>query len=90
MKKFEHYLNKVKKNKINELRSVSVKYSDGTVINTDMASHLTDDEIRDYYKIGKQFNLGNAPVKGDDPVVYTPVFEVSKTLPSVEFAPDTT
>lgn len=65
MKQFEHYLNKVQNKKVNELRNVTVKYSDGSEINTDMASHLTDAEIRDYYKIGKQFNLGNAPVKDD-------------------------
>lgn len=48
-----------------KLRSVTVEYSDGTKIDTSMAAHLTDDEIRDYYKIGKKFNLGNAPVDGD-------------------------
>jgi len=48
-----------------ELRSVTVKYSDGSVINTNMAAHLSDEEIRNYYKIGKQFNLGNGKVDGD-------------------------
>lgn len=50
---------------VNELRNVTVKFSDGSEINTDMAANLTDPEIRDYYKIGKQFNLGNSKVAGD-------------------------
>ena len=47
----------------NELRHVTVEYSDGSKIDTSING--TDDEIRDYFKIGKKFNLGNAPVKGD-------------------------
>ena len=42
----------------NELRSVRVTYTDGTVITTDMAAGLTDDQITNYFKIGKEFNLG--------------------------------
>lgn len=71
MKQFNHYLNIVK-NRVNEsveaptkLRSVTVEYSDGTTINTSMASHLSDEDIKNYYKIGKQFNLGNAKIDGD-------------------------
>jgi len=48
-----------------ELRSVTVEYSDGTKVNTSMAAHLTDAEIKDYFRIGRKFNLGNAPVDGD-------------------------
>lgn len=73
MKTFEHYLNitqnKTKRSqnmlKTNELRNVSVTYSDGTVIDTDMAAHLTDEQIRDYFKVGKKFNLGNASIPCD-------------------------
>lgn len=43
------------------LRSVKVTYDDGTVIPTSMAAHLTDDEILDYFKIGKTFNIGDGP-----------------------------
>lgn len=43
------------------LRSVKVTYDDGTVISTSMAAHLTDDEILDYFKIGKTFNIGDGP-----------------------------
>ena len=41
------------------LRSVTVEFEDGDVINTNMAAHLTDADILDYYKVGKTFNLGN-------------------------------
>jgi len=51
--------------KYNKLRSVTVQYGDGTEITTSMAAHLTDDEIKDYFKIGKMFNLGNAKVPGE-------------------------
>lgn len=46
--------------KINEnLRSVKVIYSGGKEITTSMAAHLTDEEIYDYFAIGKTFNLGS-------------------------------
>ncbi len=41
------------------LRNVTVEYDNGETINTDMAAHLTDDEIKDYYAVGKEFNLGS-------------------------------
>ena len=41
------------------LRSAKITYSNGTVINTSLAEHLTDKEIHEYFKIGKSFNLGN-------------------------------
>lgn len=41
------------------LRSVKVTYSNGDIITTDMAAHLTDKEIKDYFKIGKVFNIGS-------------------------------
>jgi hypothetical protein len=40
------------------LRSVTVTYSNGHIITTSMAAHLTDQEIKDYFKIGKVFNIG--------------------------------
>lgn len=42
------------------LRSVKVTFSNGDAISTSMSAGLSDDEIRDYYKIGKSFNIGNA------------------------------
>lgn len=41
------------------LRGVKVTYGDGSVINTSMAAHLTDDEINDYFAKGKMFNIGS-------------------------------
>lgn len=41
------------------LRSVTVKFKNGDEINTNMAAHVTDEEIKDYYRIGKEFNLGS-------------------------------
>lgn len=43
------------------MRSAKITYSDGTVINTSLAANLTDKEIHDYFKIGRQFNIGNGP-----------------------------
>ncbi len=43
----------------NQLRSVQVTYSDGTCESTSMAAGLTDDQIRAYFAIGRQFNIGN-------------------------------
>ena len=42
-----------------KLRKVRVKFDDGNVINTSMAARLTDEEILDYYAIGKEFNIGD-------------------------------
>jgi len=41
------------------LRSVKVTFDNGYELSTSMASGLTDDEIKDYYKVGKQFNVGH-------------------------------
>jgi hypothetical protein len=49
----------LKKIENTELRSVEVEYEDGTIIPTSMAAHLTDDEINDYFAVGKEFNIGN-------------------------------
>ncbi len=47
--------------KTNNLRSVRVTYSDGNTVLTSMAAGLTDKQIRDYFAIGRQFNIGNGP-----------------------------
>ena len=41
------------------LRSVEVTYDNGTKIKTSMAAGLSDAEIKDYFKVGKQFNIGS-------------------------------
>lgn len=48
---------------INEdkLRSIKVDFENGDTITTNMAAHLTDEEMLDYYQVGKIFNLGNGP-----------------------------
>lgn len=51
------------------MRSAKVTYSDGTVINTSLAAHLTDKEINDYFKIGKSFNIGDGPADNVQTVV---------------------
>lgn len=40
------------------LRVIKVTYSNGEVITTSMAAHLTDKEMLDYFAIGKTFNIG--------------------------------
>jgi len=41
------------------LREVEVTFADGNVIKTSMAAHLTDEQIKDYYKVGSEFNVGS-------------------------------
>lgn len=41
------------------LREVKVYFANGDIIHTNMAAHLTDSEIKNYYRIGSYFNLGN-------------------------------
>lgn len=41
------------------MRTVKVTFSNNDSIITDMNPRLTDQEIRDYYKIGRLFNIGN-------------------------------
>ena len=52
-----------------ELRSVQVWFSDGNHLNTNMAIGITDKEIRDYYAIGRTFNLGANPEGKEDNMV---------------------
>jgi hypothetical protein len=42
------------------LREVRVTFDNGNIIETNMASHLNNDAILDYYKIGKTFNIGSS------------------------------
>ena len=45
--------------KINEdLREVEVIFSDGTKMQTSMSAQLSDDDIKNYYKVGSKFNVG--------------------------------
>ena len=55
--KFSEYLEKKGLNE--KLRSVKVTYDNGKEITTSMSSKLTDDDIKDYFKIGKSFNIGS-------------------------------
>lgn len=59
---FNEFVNE-KLNVVNEnnLRSVTVKYENGDVVNTSVAKHLTDEEIRDYFKVGTKVNVGIGP-----------------------------
>lgn len=41
------------------LRSVEVTFADGSKLVTSMAAHLTDEDIKNYYKVGSSFNLGS-------------------------------
>lgn len=52
------------------LRAIRVIYDNGMDITTNMASHLTDDQMKSYFRIGKSFNVGCA---GND--VITKVIE---------------
>lgn len=45
--------------KMEKLRTIKVKYSDGSIIRTSMATNLTDEEMLSYFAIGKWFNIGN-------------------------------
>lgn len=45
------------------LTGAKVTYSDGTVIKTSMAAGLTDEEIMEYFKVGRVFNLGSVEDK---------------------------
>jgi len=56
------------------LRSVKVTFSDGNTITTDMAANLSDEQIQDYYQVGKRFNLGDGA--GGDNVVTVSNVEV--------------
>lgn len=41
------------------LVGVTITYDNGDVVTTDVNGNQTDDQIREYFKVGKEFNLGN-------------------------------
>lgn len=41
------------------LRCVEVHYCNGDIITTSMNANLTDEEIKNYFRIGRQFNVGS-------------------------------
>ena len=43
----------------NNLRGVKVTYSNGQSIATSMAAHLTDEDIKNYFRVGRVFNIGS-------------------------------
>ena len=56
-----------------KLRSVKVTYSDGSQIETSMAANLSDQDIKDYFKVGKEFNIGSG---GKDKMVTVKKVEI--------------
>jgi len=44
---------------MSNLRAIKVTYSDGSEISTSMAAHLTDEEMLNYFEVGKWFNIGS-------------------------------
>ena len=57
----------------NELRAIKVTYSNGTEISTSMAKHLTDNEMLDYFAVGKWFNIGSGELDNMQQVVKTEI-----------------
>ena len=43
------------------LREVEVRFTNGDKLTTNMASGVTNAEIKAYYKIGRVFNVGSGP-----------------------------
>ena len=41
------------------LRVIKVYYSNGDTISTSMAAHLTNEQMTDYFKVGRVFNVGS-------------------------------
>ena len=73
MKNYKEILNEL----LNEsnLRSVKVTYDDGSVETTSMSAKLSDDDIKDYFKIGKKFNVGK---NGKDKIAKVKEVEILK------------
>jgi hypothetical protein len=44
---------------MNNLREIKVTYSGGIVTHVNMAAHLTDGQMLDYFRPGKVFNIGS-------------------------------
>jgi hypothetical protein len=45
------------------LREVEITFSDGSKLNTSMGANVTDEQIKDYYKVGSSFNIGTVEDK---------------------------
>jgi hypothetical protein len=54
---------------IGQLRAVKVYFANGDSLITSMSAHLTDQDIKDYYRIGRYFNLGSGDKDNMQPVV---------------------
>lgn len=46
-----------------ELRVVQITYEGGDVVTTSMAGNLTDKDIKEYFRIGRKFNIGSSKEK---------------------------
>ena len=55
-------ITKCPKGKKSKVDFVDIHYSDGTKISTNMNPNLKDSEIKDYFKVGKAFNVGKGPL----------------------------
>ena len=54
---------------IGQLREVKIYFANGDSLETNMSAKLTDQDIRDYYRIGRYFNLGSGDKDNMQPVV---------------------
>ena len=64
-----------------ELRAVKVWFSDGNHLVTNMAKGITDREIRDYYAVGRTFNVGGDPEGQEDNLVKVTRIEILDSDP---------
>ena len=55
-------LKKCPRGKKSKVDYVEVYYSDGDKVSTSMNPDLKDSEIKEYFKIGKAFNVGRGPL----------------------------
>lgn len=56
-------MNRYKRKFKEAFREIEITFSDGSKLNTSMASHVTDEQIKDYYKVGSSFNIGTVEDK---------------------------
>ena len=59
-----------------QMRAVKVWFSDGNHLVTNMAKGITDKEIRDYYAVGRTFNVGQDPDGQEDNLVKVTRIEI--------------
>lgn len=59
VKQMEMFKHMDKKSEDSNLIGVTVTYDNGDVITTDVNGNQTDEQIKEYFKVGKEFNLGN-------------------------------